>query len=301
MKTSNHLPKHKGIKWQEKAIRDKRGRPTASGYSATIRLNRSDFSSRGTSAWLYLNETGRQHDVLSKVEKQIGMMLAYLGSTEMWEQYRLSLDYRDVDGSSEWELPPGTQELCNQLSIRHPAYSKQHLKFMTTDWVIKSASNRTYACFVKYENEVPKPGTRQHDLALVQNKYWECRGVPMFVLTERCVDASLIIDLMWANDGGREHPQGAPREFLDFLRQQFNQERGLIEQLALWLGKENSTNALLLFKAAVHSGQIRLKTSSRNPLHLPNLNAPRPFEIVKPNVRKNQLSSFFKHMEIFHE
>lgn len=302
MKPTNHAPpRHKGILWQEKAIRENRGRPTADGYSAAIRLHRNDFSSRGTSAWLYLNQTGRQHDVLSQLEKHVGMTLAYLGAIELWEQYRLSLDYRDVDGTSDFELAPGTQELCKQLSIRHPAYSKQNPRFMTTDWVVKSLSNRTYAAFVKYEKDVPKPGTREYDLAFVQSKYWKSRGVPMYVLTERCLDSALIIDLIWANDGGRMHPQGAPKKFLDFLNQEFNQQRPLEEQLTHWSGKDKSSEALLLFKAAVHSGQIRLKSTNRNPLHLPTLASPRQFELTNPAHHKLRLDSFFKNKEIINE
>jgi hypothetical protein len=301
MKTSNSQTKpHKGILWQEKAIRDGRGRPTVAGYSAAIRLHRKDFSSRGTSAWLYLQKTGRHHDVLSKLEKQVGMTLAYLGAVEMYEQYRLALTSADVDFTNDWSLPPGTQEICANRGIRHPGYSATSPRFMTTDWLIRSSSSKQFGCFVKYKNDVPRRGTREHDLALVQSEYWKARETGMYVVTEKHVDLVLIADLMWACDGGKEYPGGVPENFLDFLKQ-FDQERGLIDQLSQWRGRERVEDALLFFKAAVFAGQIRLTESRRRiPDHLPRLSDPRPFVLVSPSTRAGQLDSFFAGLEVFH-
>ena len=291
---------HKGVLWQEKAMRDNRGRLTDKGYTPFIRLHRKDFSSRGTSAWQFLQNTGRQHDLLSVLEKQVGIKLAHLGAVDMWEQYRLSLTHEDVDFSGGWRLPQGTEEICARRGIKHPRYTSSNQRYMTTDWVVSSKSRRHFAVFVKYKKDVPVRGKRDHDLALVQNEYWQSRGIPMCIATEECVDKALLIDLMWANEGGRQHPNGAPEQFLGFLKQ-INQERGLSAELLHWGGSERAMDALLLFKAAVHAGQIELLPTRLNPLHLPRLSDPRPFKLIAPTKIDFRLERFLNRLEKFHE
>lgn len=120
----------RSIKWTEKKIlqmeRDGYGRGSGSDYKPWLEVDM--VSSLGRSRRVWSAKTGRTHHLLSDVEYRLFLALEWqMDVTDIREQFPLDRDF--------------TQEVANQLGIRHPHYPTTHVPtVMTVDFLVTRLS-----------------------------------------------------------------------------------------------------------------------------------------------------------------
>lgn len=123
----------RNIKWTEKKIQQMKdagyGRGTGANYKPWISVDM--VSSQGRSRRVWSAKTGRMHEFLSDVEYRLFLVLEWLTDvTDIREQYPLDRDF--------------SQEIANQLGIRHPHYPTTYVPtVMTVDFLVTRVRNGT--------------------------------------------------------------------------------------------------------------------------------------------------------------
>jgi hypothetical protein len=139
-----------------------------------------DVPSQGRSRMLLGLKTGRVHHFLSDIEYYFHLLSEYEPTVvDIREQYALL----------PWEK---TQEIAVDLGIRHPTYPGTKTPIvMTSDQVItvmQSGGKRYGVICVKSSSALDprEPKTRRVlEKLLIEKTYWERRGIPWRVGTER--------------------------------------------------------------------------------------------------------------------
>lgn len=151
-------------------------------YEPFIRIQ--DISSRGTSSRIKGWKHGRQHDLLSGLEKAYFFQLEWAdGVSDIREQFPL--------------LPQtATQTLAKELGVKHPSYQGADT-VMTTDFVI-SFNGKLFARSVKEAHEILDPRTAEKlDL---ERAFWVAKGVDWKLVTEDVARNALSENVEWVHE-----------------------------------------------------------------------------------------------------
>lgn len=102
------------------------------------------------------------------------------------------------NGSNDWfeRVAPharGTVEVAKSLGIKHPQFSTNDFKRMTTDFVVQFRNGSWCAFHVKYEHDLDEP--RNIELRTIEDAYWAERGIPLMVITEKNINRAVIANL----------------------------------------------------------------------------------------------------------
>lgn len=138
-----------------------------------------DVPSQGRSAIDLGLKTARSHHYLSDIEYAFHVLAEYaINVTDIREQYAL-LPWKE------------TQQIAEELGIRHPTYPKTTTPIVvTTDIVltVKHSEYQTIAVSVKMSNDIAlenKSAKRTLEKLLIEKKYWERRSIPWLLCTEK--------------------------------------------------------------------------------------------------------------------
>lgn len=190
----------------ERYSRDGRGTGVFQDYTAWHQVTRGDPTSKGRSHIMTLR--GRHHDFLSDLERNFALFAwMNLRLVDLREQFPLALqpDHHELRAYSH-RAPqrqfPGTQQIAQQLSIRHPVV-RDKTSGDTAPWVLTTDLLATckkgdgtlglVALSCKYSKE--ELTGRQWQLLAVERAYWHARGVPWRLLTHDMAPALLVSTL----------------------------------------------------------------------------------------------------------
>lgn len=278
---------HPQVQWQRRAVKEGRGLGRGQDYKPFIQVRRQDFASHGLSQIMRNPQLNREHHFLSVLEYQIALMFLNCGVLDLREQFPLRLNNDDVEYARGSEFPLGTVSLASRLGFRHPRFSLEAPRILTTDMVVTCADGQEYAVFVRYAKDVPKVGSRQSQLLDLQRAYWDDRSVELVVLTERDVSSAKTSLLIWAQEGLLHPSNGASEEFLNFLRRAHHVDDSLRNLLSLW--HEGFGPALARFKTGVFYGLITVRVPTRT---FPSLGQRWDFNVTSTSDRANAVGKF---------
>jgi hypothetical protein len=181
---------------QNRAERQKRGAGERETYTPYIQVTRGDFASRGRSHIVPSPFFKRHHHVLSDLELHILWTIQLQTPWDIREQFPLQWN-----GSGDWferkaPFARGTVEIAKELGIRHPQFSKEDPKRMTTDFVVQFRNGAWCAFHVKYESDLDKE--RNIELRTIEDAYWADRGIPLKIVTEQQIDRTVIANVAMA-------------------------------------------------------------------------------------------------------
>lgn len=188
-----------------------RGQGIYGQYRAWHQVTRSEPASFGRSHIQRWHRTSRDHHLLSDVEHDTFLFGAML-SDDIREQLPLHLEASPPEAhayksASKSPSCPGTLEICDASSIRHPritAPGESMNWVMTTDLVLRLRwpPHTIVPISVKYDSRFKRRRTTA--LLLVESIYWAKRGTPSLLITrehyDRRVANALRISQPWALD-----------------------------------------------------------------------------------------------------
>lgn len=178
----------------ERFRREGRGTGIFEDYTGWHQVTRGDPTSRGRSHIMTLR--GRHHDFLSDLERNMALFAWMdLRLVDLREQFPLVVEPDMHELCAYLRHTPqlrysGTQQLAQQLSIRHPFLrEKGGAKtpwVMTTDLLLTLKKNDgtlgLLALSCKYREELRS--RRKKELLALERAYWIARGVPWRLMTE---------------------------------------------------------------------------------------------------------------------
>lgn len=182
---------------------EKRGSGILSEYLPWHQVSRSDPSSRGRSHW-HLSPLARHHHLLSDLERCCLLLILALPNVhDCLEQFPLpTRSEPHVLGryglSSPLQLYPGTEQISNELHIRHPRLTKEtdgELWQMTTDFLVFCDVDndlRPLAVSVKPDKPLTK---RQKELLSIEKAYWNRCGVNWLLFTPSLLHPQVKLNL----------------------------------------------------------------------------------------------------------
>jgi hypothetical protein len=172
------------IKQIENWIKEGRGTGIGKGYKPWLKVQ--DVPSSGRSTRLNGIKTGRQHELLSDLERDYFYIVEYSKNViDIREQYPL--------------LPENQTELIsNELGIKHPVDPKTKIPIvMTTDFLLTvklDGKNVLLARTIKSKEDLMNE--RQIEKFEIEKRYWELQDVDWGVVTEdEIYDTCLPINL----------------------------------------------------------------------------------------------------------
>lgn len=277
---------NKDLNRQKRAMKSGRGLGEKEDYKPFIQVTRGDFALHGRSEIVKDPVSGRQHHLLSFLEYFIFLMLLHLGATEVREQFPLGLEDDDTDFMGRNWVGMGTLSAAEALAMRHPQITGEDPRVQTTDMLAFSGAINA-AIFVRYASDIPRSG-RQLELLKLHTLYWQERGIPLYVLSEKDLNLPLVDLLLWAFPSRRTHPHGASKEFLGFL-EQCAPLGSLLEELDKWRGGGGRHEAVNQFKAGVFMGQIHVTAATSR---LRPLNRPWQYKVVHDLNPETRLACF---------
>lgn len=172
----------------QKWIKDGRGSGRKHNYKPWLKV--SDFSSQGRSHRIYGHKSQRTHHLFSDLELAVFLILEWDQSvTEIREQFPLKREE--------------TLELSNLAGILHPSFSGA-MQYMSSDFLVNT-SNKSRSKFVlqaKYVKSLSDPRTVEK--LELERRYWDKKGVPWFLITEREIPENVFININWLYPAQRD-------------------------------------------------------------------------------------------------
>lgn len=163
-------------------LKEGRGQGTGAAYKPFITIH--DFPSRGVSARIPGQTTGRIHHLLSRNEEYYFYLLDYDPDVlDIREQFPLRL--------SE------TLEIANKLNIRHPKIGSFPYP-ITTDFLI-TRQDGLHARTVKLTSELDN--LRTLEKFTIERNYWEGKKVDWKIVTEKQINRDRARNLHWLHSG----------------------------------------------------------------------------------------------------
>lgn len=170
-----------------------RGEGRLSAYSPWHQVTRGDPASRGRSHLLTWAKTGRLSHFLSDGELIAFYFATMLpGVVDIREQFPLAIE-RDSHELSLYSTAhlagthPGTVEIFRDASAKHPELKHQgdaELWHLTTDLLITRCLEGIWSLLaVSVKPDVEDLSARARELLLLEQRYWEARGVSWLLLT----------------------------------------------------------------------------------------------------------------------
>lgn len=146
-----------------------RGTGTGANYKAWIKPR--ELPSLGTCRSLTDWKTGRIVELLSQ------------GEVEWY--YHLRWDDTVADINEQYPLDQAiTLQIAAEMGIKHPQWAKKPV-VMTTDFLVTRTNGRQEAYSVKPDQNL---NSRTVEKEILQQKYWESKGIPFFTVTKNSLN-----------------------------------------------------------------------------------------------------------------
>lgn len=212
-------------------LKSGRGQGIGKDYHSWIQVTKQDHSSLGQSHILFDPFIGRQHHLLSDLERIFCVQhMALPCITDIRENYPLwtashpnpmleTLDSMTTEFHDLWLDSPGTVAIAQELKLRHARYvGLSHPFIYSTDQLLTiKLPNRApflVAVSIKYwkdirgdfNKEVSKE-KRTHKrnkifrILRLERAYWTSLGIPWLLATDRMVNQQVHLNLEWALSG----------------------------------------------------------------------------------------------------
>lgn len=172
-----------------------RGLGTYGNYTPWHQVTRSEPASYGRSHIHDWPITARDHHLLSDMERDVFLFGAMV-SEDMREQLPLHLEAAPSEACAYEYSPspswfPGTLEVCDEVSIRHPRVTAPGESInwvMTTDLVLRlrRPPHPIVPISVKYDSRFKRKRTTA--LLLIESIYWAKRRLPPLLITSNHYD-----------------------------------------------------------------------------------------------------------------
>lgn len=280
-----------------------RGQGFGKEYRPLLQVTRQDHASIGQSHLIPNQFLGRQHHLLSTLERKVCVLNLALPTVEdLREQFptwpfphsspqHLLYEYLQLDWpQSHPTESEGTIAISKRLGIRHPNFVGLRTPYIyTTDQVVTlrlpGQSPVLVAICIKYRSELrPKKNRRRNFKKLRREReYWRTLGIPWLLVTDRSVNEQAYDNLEWALSGAiqRIRPDDVP------LLKRFTLAFGAAE----WAGRcvdqmevianvlgINTATAIRMLKIAIWRELIPVDLTQPVSLQrpLPKLRGPRP-------------------------
>ncbi|MHB1883241.1 MAG: TnsA endonuclease N-terminal domain-containing protein [Acidithiobacillus sp.] len=165
----------------QKWIKQGRGSGTGKDYQPWLTVR--DLPSAGRSHRVWGFQTQRTHHLLSDLELAAFFLFDWNPVvTDIREQYPLRLDE--------------TLEIATQVGIRHPEVRGQ-VQVMSTDFLVDTNKQNLprMAIQVKTASDLSNP--RIIEKLELERRYWESKGVPWYLLTEKQILKTVAKNITW--------------------------------------------------------------------------------------------------------
>lgn len=162
-------------------LKDGRGSGRQSEYKPWLTVR--DLPSQGRSHRVFGHKALRIHHLFSDLELAVFLLLEWQRDViEIREQFPLQREL--------------TLEIAEQHGIIHPAISGVP-QYMSSDFLVDTsrANEPRFALQAKYSSELQKP--RVIEKLELERRYWEQKGVPWHLITEKEIPAAVLANIKW--------------------------------------------------------------------------------------------------------
>lgn len=177
--------------WVKRRIAEGRGQGEGRHYKPWIQIGRREFSSRGRSHICPGAKCGRDHHVLSDLEKSVWLILEWSTVVvDIREQFPLFP--RDIC----WQL-------ARELGIQHPYDTASGTsRIFTTDFLcsLADADQSLLALSAKYESDLAGADAGMLARLELERRFWEHFGVPWRLVTDQDIPHPMVENLEWLID-----------------------------------------------------------------------------------------------------
>lgn len=282
-------------------LKDGRGQGVGKDYRSWIQVSKQDHSSHGQSHILFDPFIGRQHHLLSDLERvHCVKNMAQPCIADIRENYPLwtsshpnpileILDSMTAASHDLWPDSPGTVAIAKDLKIHHARYVglKEPFIYSTDQLLTIRLPNRPpflVAVSIKYWTEMRGDPNKEKSkekrvrnrkrifrILRLEREYWTSLGIPWLLATDRNVNQQVYLNLEWALSGAIQRFTEQDVELLKkFLSawEAVNWHGRCIEQIkAISLAlKINTDTAVRLLKFGIMRGVIPADLT--RPVHL---------------------------------
>lgn len=208
-------------------LKSGRGQGFGKDYRPFLQVTRQDHASIGHSHIITNHFIGRQHHVLSTLERKVGVLnLAQAVVTDLREQYPqwscfhespLALLYALLGLEWPGQHPAnseGTLAIAKSMRVRHASFVGLQIPYVyTTDQLvtlqIKDQPPKLVAMCIKYRSELrpKKVRAKMFRKLRLEREYWRRLGIPWLLVTEREVNEQVYQNLEWALSGAIQRIQ----------------------------------------------------------------------------------------------
>ena len=198
-----------------------RGQGFGKEYRPLLQVTRQDHASLGQSHIIPNQFLGRQHHLLSTLERQVCVLnLAQPEVSDLREQFPtwphshpsplFSLyEYMGLDWTSPNSAESdGTIQIAKHLGLRHANFVGLRIPYIyTTDQLltiqIPGREPMLVAVCIKYWSDLSKRKTRRRafEKLRLERQYWRSLGIPWLLVTDRSINAQVYQNLEWALSG----------------------------------------------------------------------------------------------------
>ena len=198
-----------------------RGQGFGKEYRPLLQVTRQDHASLGQSHIIPNQFLGRQHHLLSTLERQVCVLnLAQPEVVDLREQFPtwphshpsplFSLyEYMKLDWTSPNSAESdGTMQIAKRLGLRHANFVGLRIPYIyTTDQLltlqVPGGAPMLVAVCVKYWADLSKKKTRRRafEKLRLEREYWLALGIPWLLVTDRSIDPQVYQNLEWALSG----------------------------------------------------------------------------------------------------
>jgi len=264
-----------------------RGQGLGNDYKPWIQISRQDFPSCGNSSVLVNPFSGRQHHLLSDVERAVFLQnLIHPNVSDIREQFPIwpwehtapLTELRSRLGQHSYPTPSiaaGSVEIARRIGFKHALYRGLDFPFIyTTDQLLTISwpgrpSTLLALAIKEYRtlkrggiSRTSKAGTtgdkrrRMFQKLRLEKSYWEAQGVPWLLVTDRQISQAVTSNVEWALSGAlrrpNEHDLGAIKRLSWAWRQLPQGEpcTSMLETAAQIIG-ESRTDTIRLFKLSL--------------------------------------------------
>lgn len=202
-------------------LKSGRGQGFGKDYRPFLQITRQDHASHGHSHIIPNQFIGRQHHLLSDLERKTGVLnLAQSVVKDFREQYpqwpcfhesplaslygHLGLNWSGAHPANS----EGTLAIAKSMSVRHANFVGLQIPYVySTDQLltlqIKGRPPTLAAICVKYRSELrpKKVRAKMFRKLRLEREYWRRLGIPWLLVTEREINAQVYQNLEWALSG----------------------------------------------------------------------------------------------------
>ncbi|KZK96821.1 Transposon Tn7 transposition protein TnsA [Pseudovibrio sp. Ad5] len=170
-----------------KMIKERRGSGKYSEYKPWLTVR--DLPSLGRVHRVFGHKSKRTHHLLSDLELSVFLLLEWHSEvTQICEQFPLERD--------------DTCKLALEAGIKHPNLAGVD-QYMSSDFLVDTSDEQTprFALQAKYKDALQD--ARTIEKLELERRYWQAKGVPWYLITEREVPAVVTKNIKWLHPAMR--------------------------------------------------------------------------------------------------